>query len=64
VTELDEALNRLEQLDKRQARIIEQRYFGGLSLEEIATTMHISLATVKRDLRYARAWLAAELGRE
>jgi len=50
VTELDEALTRLE-----------QRYFGGLALEEIAATTNLSLATVKRDLRSARAWLAAEL---
>lgn len=61
VSDLDEALTRLEQLNERQARMIEQRYFGGLSLEEIATAMDLSLATVKRDLRYARAWLAAEL---
>ncbi len=61
VTELDEALTRLEQVDERQARMIEQRYFGGLSLEDISSVMHVSLATVKRDLRYARAWLAAEL---
>jgi RNA polymerase sigma factor (TIGR02999 family) len=62
VEELDEALQRLERLDERQARMIEQRYFGGLSLEEIAGTMSVSLATVKRDLRSARAWLATELG--
>lgn len=61
VAELDEALTRLEQLDERQARMIEQRYFGGLGLEEIAAAMNVSLATVKRDLRSARAWLAAEL---
>ncbi|MEO8194919.1 MAG: ECF-type sigma factor [Gemmatimonadales bacterium] len=61
VSELDEALNRLEQLDERQARMVEQRYFGGLTLEEIAATMNVSLATVKRDLRSARAWLATEL---
>lgn len=61
VTELHEALNRLEQLDERQARMVEQRYFGGLALEEIAVAMELSLATVKRDLRSARAWLAAEL---
>jgi RNA polymerase sigma factor (TIGR02999 family) len=61
VTELDEALSRLEALDERQARMVEQRYFGGLSLEEIARAMHVSLATVKRDLRSARAWLAADL---
>jgi RNA polymerase sigma factor (TIGR02999 family) len=64
VTELDAALTRLEQLDERQARMVEQRYFGGLSLEEIAAATQISLATVKRDLRSARAWLAAELSRE
>jgi len=62
VEDLDEALKRLEQLDDRQARIIEQRYFGGLSLEEIAGAMELSLATVKRELRSARAWLATELG--
>jgi len=62
VEDLDEALKRLEQLDERQARMIEQRYFGGLSLEEIASAMNLSLATVKRDLRSARAWLAIELG--
>lgn len=61
VTDLDDALIRLEQLDERQARMVEQRYFGGLTLEEIAATMNVSLATVKRDLRSARAWLAADL---
>lgn len=64
VAELNEALIRLEQLDERQARMVEQRYFGGLTLEEIAGAMGLSLATVKRDLRSARAWLAAELRRE
>jgi RNA polymerase sigma factor (TIGR02999 family) len=62
VEDLDEALTRLESLDERQARMIEQRYFGGLSLEEVASTMDLSLATVKRELRSARAWLATELG--
>jgi RNA polymerase sigma factor (TIGR02999 family) len=62
VENLDEALKRLEQLDERQARMIEQRYFGGLALEEIASAMNVSLATVKRELRSARAWLATELG--
>jgi RNA polymerase sigma factor (TIGR02999 family) len=64
VAALDEALVRLEALDVRQSRIIEQRYFGGLSLEETADAMGVSLATVKRDLRSARAWLAAELADE
>ncbi|HYW31147.1 MAG TPA: ECF-type sigma factor [Gemmatimonas sp.] len=62
VMELDAALTRLEQLDERQARMVEQRYFGGLTLEEVAAAMDLSLATVKRDLRSARAWLATELG--
>ena len=59
--ELDEALERLERLDQRQCRILEQRYFGGLSREETAEALGISLATVKRELRSARAWLALEL---
>jgi RNA polymerase sigma factor (TIGR02999 family) len=61
VTELDEALERLEALDARQSRILELRYFGGLSLEETAEALGVSLATVKRELRSARAWLALEL---
>jgi RNA polymerase sigma factor (TIGR02999 family) len=64
ITELDEALQRLEALDPRQSQILEQRYFGGLSLEETAEAVGLSLATVKRELRFARAWLASELGRE
>jgi RNA polymerase sigma factor (TIGR02999 family) len=64
VAALDEALARLEKFDSRQSRILEQRYFGGLSLEETAEALDISLATVKRELRAARAWLAAELSRD
>ena len=59
--DLDEALGRLEAMDARQSQILELRYFGGLSLEETASALAISLATVKRDLRSARAWLATEL---
>ena len=64
LTDLDDALRRLEQIDARQAEILEQRFFGGLSLEETAEAVGVSLATVKRDLRFARAWLAAELSGE
>jgi RNA polymerase sigma factor (TIGR02999 family) len=64
VSELDETLRRLEALDERRARILEQRYFGGLTLEETAEALGISVATVKRELRSARAWLARELQRE
>jgi RNA polymerase sigma factor (TIGR02999 family) len=61
VTELDEALSRLESVSPRQALLLQHRYFGGLSLEETATAAGTSLATAKRDLRSARAWLALEL---
>jgi len=64
VIELDEALQRLAALDERRSRILEQRYFGGLSLEEVAEALDVSLATVKRELRAARAWLAVELTRD
>lgn len=60
--ELDAALDQLATADPRRSQILEHRYFGGLSLEETAEAMDLSLATVKRDLRFARAWLAAELG--
>lgn len=58
---LHEALERLESLDARQASIVEMRYFGGLSLEETAEALGISLSTVHRELRSARAWLGAIL---
>jgi RNA polymerase sigma factor (TIGR02999 family) len=61
VVELDEALNRLKALNPRQSQLLEHRYFGGLSLEETAAVLGVSLATVKRELRSARAWLALEL---
>lgn len=64
VVELDEALTRLAQLDERQARLVELRYFGGFTLEEVAAITGLSLASVKRDLRSARAWLAAALAGE
>jgi RNA polymerase sigma factor (TIGR02999 family) len=62
LTDLDDALTRLEAIDPRQGQIVEQRYFGGLSLEETAEAVGVSLATVKRELRFAHAWLAAALG--
>lgn len=61
VTELDEALTRLEVLSPRQSQLLQHRYFGGLSLEESAAALRVSLATAKRELRSARAWLALEL---
>jgi RNA polymerase sigma-70 factor (ECF subfamily) len=62
VEELDGALERLAELSPRKARLLEQRYFGGLKLEECAEVLGVSLATVKNDLRLGRAWLARELG--
>ena len=59
---LDEALTRLAASDGRAARIIELRYFGGLTDEEVAEVLNISEATVKRDLKFARAWLFDILG--
>lgn len=64
VTELDEALTRLKALSPRQSLLLEHRYFGGLTLEETAAALGVSLATVKRELRLARAWLALELKAE
>jgi RNA polymerase sigma factor (TIGR02999 family) len=54
---LDEALTALGRVDERYARVMELRYFGGFGLEEIAELTGRSLATVKRDWSYARAWL-------
>ena len=61
IVELHEALERLGALNPRQSRMLEHRYFGGLSLEETAAACGVSLATAKRELRSARAWLAFEL---
>jgi RNA polymerase sigma factor (sigma-70 family) len=58
---LDQALERLEAIDPQRARIVELRYFGGLSVEETAAELGISPATVKRHWSVARAWLAREL---
>jgi len=58
---VDEALARLCRLDPQQARIVELRYFGGMSVEEIAELMGISPRTVKRDWAMAKAWLRAQL---
>ncbi|HKF43375.1 MAG TPA: ECF-type sigma factor [Thermoanaerobaculia bacterium] len=59
--ELDLALSKLERAQPRAARVVELRYFGGLSNEEIAQSLEVSLATVKRDWLAARAWLYGQL---
>jgi RNA polymerase sigma factor (sigma-70 family) len=61
VLALDEALNRLARLDPRQERIVELRYFSGLTVDDTAETLGISPATVKREWSMARAWLSREI---
>lgn len=61
VLALCEALQRLEALEPRQARVVECRFFGGLNLDETAEALGVSAATVSRDWTIARAWLHAEL---
>lgn len=61
VVALDAALTRLADLDARQAKVVELRYFGGMGVEETAEALGISPATVKRDWTLARAWLKREL---
>jgi RNA polymerase sigma-70 factor (ECF subfamily) len=58
---LDEALCRLELLDKRKSKVVELRYFGGLSVEETAEVLKVSQITVIRDWNLAKAWLAREI---
>lgn len=61
LVKLDDALNALEKLDPRQARTVELRFFGGLSLEEAAEVLRVSVSTVRRDWRMAQAWLHQQL---
>ena len=61
---IDEALKKLEQLDERQAKVVECRFFGGLTIEETANALGISEPTVSRDWKMARAWLNRELSHE
>lgn len=61
---LDDALNKLASLDPQQSRIIEMKFFGGLSIEETATVLDISPATVKREWATARAWMQREMSKD
>lgn len=60
---LDEALDALARLDERKSRVVELRFFGGLSVDETAEALSVSPQTVMRDWKFARAWLMSELGR-
>ena len=58
---LNDALDRLAELDERQSRVVELRFFAGLSIEETAEVMHLSPASIKREWQTARAWLFREM---
>jgi len=60
---LNDALDRLAELDERQGKIVELRFFAGLSIEETAEVMHLSPASIKREWQTARAWLFREMTR-
>ena len=64
VVALHEALDRLQAVDSRKSKVVEMRYFGGFSIEEIAEALGVSVITVNRDWRLARAWLNRELSSE
>jgi RNA polymerase sigma factor (TIGR02999 family) len=61
IVDLDAALREFEKLAPRQAKVVELRYFGGLSVEEIASVMKISSRTIERDWQFSRSWLMIEL---
>jgi len=63
VASVDEALRSLEEIDPRQGQIVEMRFFGGLTIEEIAKALDVSAATVKREWTFAKVWLRRELSR-
>ena len=64
VLAIDEALDRLAQVDERQAKVVELRFFSGLSVEETAEVLQISPATVKREWSMAKAWLHREISND
>ena len=61
IVELDDALCKLASLDERKSDILELHYYGGMTYDEIAAALNVSPATVDRDLRFAKSWLAREL---
>jgi len=62
VVAVHEALDRLAELDGRQAQVMTLRYFGGMTVAEVATALGVSVTTIEQDWRLARAWLAGRLG--
>jgi RNA polymerase sigma factor (TIGR02999 family) len=63
IVALDDALNRLASLDERKVRVVEMKFFGGLTVEEIAGVLKVSPETVKRDWSFAHTWLLREIGK-
>jgi RNA polymerase sigma-70 factor (ECF subfamily) len=63
ILDIDRLITRLEGLDRRQARVVELRYFAGLTETETASALGVSARTVKRDWRMAKAWMRKELSR-
>jgi RNA polymerase sigma factor (TIGR02999 family) len=61
ILEIDDALRRLAETDERKAKVVELRYFGGMTHEEIAAACGLSVRTVKRDLNFSEAWLRRDL---
>jgi RNA polymerase sigma factor (TIGR02999 family) len=61
ITDLDRALVALAEIDERKAQVVEMRYFGGLTAEEVASVLGVSVPTVHRDSRFAEAWLKRQL---
>lgn len=61
VVALDEALVRLAEIDPRKAQVVELRYFGGMSIDEVSTVLGVSVATINRDWSFAKVWLLREL---
>jgi RNA polymerase sigma-70 factor, ECF subfamily len=64
IISLHEALEALQSVDQRKSKVVEMRYFGGLSIEETAEALGVSIGTVNRDWRLARSWLIREMKRE
>ena len=62
VIAVHEALDRLADVDARQSRVMTLRYFGGMTVPEVAAALGVAVVTVERDWRLARAWLAGQLG--
>lgn len=63
IVELDDALNTLAEHDERKARLVELRFFGGLSIDEAAHALGVGHSTAERDWKFAKAWLASQLGK-